>query len=45
MILRKVIDVKALEDYKILITFENNEKKIFDAIFCCRQIYNDKGNS
>ncbi len=26
-----VIDVKTIEDYKLLITFENNEKKIFDV--------------
>jgi len=25
-----IIDVKALEDYKLLLKFENNEEKIFD---------------
>lgn len=26
-----VIDVKPLKDYKLLLTFENNEKRIFDV--------------
>ena len=26
-----IIDVKALEDYKLLLKFENNEEKIFDV--------------
>jgi len=26
-----VIDVKTIDHYKLLITFENNEKKIFDV--------------
>jgi len=26
-----VIDVKTIDNYKLLITFENNEKKIFDV--------------
>jgi hypothetical protein len=27
----RAIDVKPLEDYKLLVTFTNNEKKIFDV--------------
>ncbi len=27
----RAIDVKPLQDYKLLITFSNNEKKIFDV--------------
>lgn len=30
MILREIIDVKPLEDYKLLLTFDNNVKKIKD---------------
>jgi hypothetical protein len=26
-----VIDVKALENYRLLLTFENNEKRVFDV--------------
>lgn len=26
-----VIDVKAMDDYKLFLTFENNEQKIFDV--------------
>jgi len=33
-----IIDVKPLENYKLLLTFENNEKKIFDM-----KPYLDKG--
>ena len=25
------VDVKSFEDYRLLITFENNEKKVFDV--------------
>ncbi|HPF16424.1 MAG TPA: DUF2442 domain-containing protein [Thermotogota bacterium] len=33
-----IIDVKPLENYQLLLTFENNEKKIFDM-----KPYLDKG--
>jgi len=33
-----IIDVKPIENYQILLTFENNEKKIFDM-----KPYLDKG--
>jgi len=33
-----IIDVKPLENYELLLTFENNEKKIFDM-----KPYLDKG--
>jgi hypothetical protein len=28
---KAVIDVKPLDDYKVLLTFEGNEKKVFDV--------------
>lgn len=36
--MRKIIDVKPLEDYKLLLTFDNQEKKIKDM-----KPYLDKG--
>ena len=38
MILREIIDVKPLEDYKLLLTFDNHMKKIKDM-----KPYLDKG--
>ena len=36
--MKEIIDVKPLEDYKLLLTFDNNEKKIKDM-----KPYLDKG--